>query len=425
MTRLPTLPSGWAWCTVDQVGRVQLGRQRAPQYHQGDNMKPYLRVANVFEDRIDTVDVKQMHFGAEEYERYRLVPGDILLCEGQTPELLGRPALYKGQPSDAAFTNSLIRFQSGAAVDPRWALAVFRHHMHSGRFSRESRITTNIAHLSASRFKSVEFPVPPLEEQRRLVEVLEAHLSRLDAAVELVARSGARLRPLELLELQESLDESCSAEVPLSSFVQRVEAGRSFGGSAPPAKADEWGIIKVSAMTWGTFRPGENKAVPAAAVDPRFEIRLGDLLVSRANTTAYVGAAVLVGETRPRLLLSDKSLRIVPRAGVDERWLLAALTSPRARKQISALATGTKDSMRNISQANLLNVLLPAQGDDDRGRVLGKRERSAERNGRLTAQLERTTLRVKVLRRALLAAAVSGQLTPDSATDTIRELTRV
>ena len=179
---LPALPDGWSWAKVADVGEVQLGRQRAPRYHQGANMKPYLRVANVFEDRIDASDVKHMHFDQQEFERYRLVPGDVLLNEGQTPELLGRPAIYRGLPADVAFTNSLIRFQARRGIDPRWALAVFRHHMHSGRFTRESRITTNIAHLSASRFKSIEFPVPPLDEQRRIVEILEDHLSRLDAA---------------------------------------------------------------------------------------------------------------------------------------------------------------------------------------------------------------------------------------------------
>jgi len=177
----------------------------------------------------------------------------------------------------------------------------------------------------------------------------------------------------------------------LSAFVERVEAGRSFGGSAPSARADEWGIVKVSAMTWGAFRPSENKAVPTVAVDPRFEIKPGDLLVSRANTTAYVGAAVLVGETRPKLLLSDKSLRIVARPGIDPRWLLAALTSPRARTQISALATGTKDSMRNISQANLLGVRLPDEGADGRSRVVQDREQSADRGARLAAEWQEFT----------------------------------
>ncbi len=193
---LPDLPAGWVWTTVEQAGRLQLGRQRAPRYHTGSNMKPYLRVANVFEDRIDTTDVKQMHFEPEEFERYRLVPGDVLLNEGQTPELLGRPAVYRGEPQDCGFTNSLIRFRAGPGVLPEWAFMVFRAHMHSGRFARESRITTNIAHLSLARLRGVEMPVPSLDEQRRFVSALQDHLSRLDAAhasLSRGARRGSRL----------------------------------------------------------------------------------------------------------------------------------------------------------------------------------------------------------------------------------------
>jgi type I restriction enzyme S subunit len=65
-------PAAWAWSTVGEVGRVQLGRQRAPKYHNGPNMRPYLRVANVFEARIDTSDVMQMDFPLDHYETYRL-----------------------------------------------------------------------------------------------------------------------------------------------------------------------------------------------------------------------------------------------------------------------------------------------------------------------------------------------------------------
>ena len=154
------IPHGWTVSRIDQVGRIQLGRQRSPQHHFGQHMRSYLRVANVFEDRIYTADVKEMNFTPSEFETYKLIPGDILLNEGQSPELLGRPAMYRGEPVDTCFTNSLIRFQAFEGVLPDWALIVFRAHMHSGRFTREARITTSIAHLSAARFASIEFPVP-------------------------------------------------------------------------------------------------------------------------------------------------------------------------------------------------------------------------------------------------------------------------
>lgn len=160
-------------------------------------MKPYLRVANVFEDRIDVRDLKEMHWPDATFERFKLRPGDVLLNEGQTPELLGRPALYRGEPEDVAFTNSLLRFKASDRVLPEFALLVFRRHMHAGRFTRESRITTNIAHLSASRLKPIEFPIPSLNEQQRMVDASREQLNnvgRLESAIDAAVARSAGLR---------------------------------------------------------------------------------------------------------------------------------------------------------------------------------------------------------------------------------------
>lgn len=190
-------PNGWETSTVAAVGTVELGRQRHPDWHTGPNMKPYLRVANVFEDRIDSSDVKEMHWPEETFERFRLYEGDVLLNEGQTPELLGRPAIYRGEPPEVAFTNSLIRFKAGPRVLPEFALLVFRRHMHAGRFARESRITTNIAHLSAARLKPVEFPIPLMEEQRSIVSLADermAAVAAMDRQAQIARRRGHSLR---------------------------------------------------------------------------------------------------------------------------------------------------------------------------------------------------------------------------------------
>jgi type I restriction enzyme, S subunit len=191
------LPPHWKIPRVGDVGKVQLGRQRSPKYHVGANMKPYLRVANVFEDRLDLSDVMQMHFSPVEAERYRLHPGDILLNEGQSPELVGRAAMFRGEMAEICFTNSLIRFQPGPDVDGEFALLVFRSHLHSGRFQREARITTNIAHMASGRFKTVEFPLPPLKEQLALRTEAHRRLSLVDALesdVKMAVRRGNALR---------------------------------------------------------------------------------------------------------------------------------------------------------------------------------------------------------------------------------------
>lgn len=173
-------PTHWRRSTVGEAGKVELGRQRHPDWHTGPNMRPYLRVANVFENRIDTRDLKEMHWPEDAFERFRLQPGDVLLNEGQTPELLGRPAIYRGEPTEVAFTNSLLRFKANKDVLPEFALVVFRRHMHAGRFTRESRITTNIAHLSATRLKPIEFPLPPLDEQQRVAGGVAERLAAVE-----------------------------------------------------------------------------------------------------------------------------------------------------------------------------------------------------------------------------------------------------
>ena len=122
---LPTLPIGWEWVRVKDIGAVQLGRQRAPQYHSGPNMRPYLRVMNVFEDRIDTEDIMEMDFSPEEFERYRLEPEDILLNEGQSRELVGRSAIYRGEIPGACFTNTLVRFRPDTPIESDYPQIVF------------------------------------------------------------------------------------------------------------------------------------------------------------------------------------------------------------------------------------------------------------------------------------------------------------
>ena len=181
-TGLPELAADWTWASVQQVGSVQLGRQRAPQHHSGQYMRPYLRVANVFEDRIDTSDVMEMNFTPNEYETYRLGYGDILLNEGQSMELVGRPAIYRDEVPGACFTNTLVRFRVYDNVDTDYALRVFLAYLKNGRFQKIATITVNIAHLGAGRFAEIEFPLPPIEEQAAIIQEVDRHFSLIDAA---------------------------------------------------------------------------------------------------------------------------------------------------------------------------------------------------------------------------------------------------
>lgn len=193
-----TVPEGWLRRRVDHVGEVRLGRQRAPKHERGRNMRPYLRVANVYEDRIDTSDILRMNFEPEEVAIYELQDGDVLLNEGQSPELVGRPAIYRGEVPGACFQNTLIRFRAGDGIEPEYALLVFRHYMHSGVFREIARWSTNIAHLGLERFRALPFPIPPRDEQQRIVAEARRRLDAIAGQTRAVQASLARLPEFEL-----------------------------------------------------------------------------------------------------------------------------------------------------------------------------------------------------------------------------------
>jgi len=223
------LPAHWQMSTVDDVGHVGLGRQRAPQYHQGSQMRPYLRVANVLEDALDLSDVMEMDFPGDHCERYRLATGDILLNEGQTPDLVGRPAMFRGELPNVCFSKTLLRFRPGPDVDGEFALLVFLRHLHTGRFRREARITTNIGHMVLARFKTVDFPVPPMVEQRRIVTAIREQLSALDRARSTLAVARKRATLLRRAVLDEAFSGRLVAQdpgdEPTSVLLERLAGG--------------------------------------------------------------------------------------------------------------------------------------------------------------------------------------------------------
>jgi len=166
-------------------------------------MRPYLRVANVYEDRIDVSDVQEMNFTPAEFDIYRLQYDDVLLNEGQSLELVGRPAIYRDELPGSCFTNTLVRYRVFNGVLPGFALCVFRTYLHTGRFQKIARWTTNIAHLGAQRFAELEFPLPSIAEQEQIVAETERRLSilaTLEAVIQAQLKRAERLRQSILTE---------------------------------------------------------------------------------------------------------------------------------------------------------------------------------------------------------------------------------
>lgn len=185
-TELPNLPEGWCWASIELVGDVLLGRRRAGEEYiagqDGRVLRSYLRVANVKEDRLVLDDLLQMPFNDAELALYRLKRGDIILSEGQSPELVGQSAVFNGEVDDLCIQATVHRFRAyDFATTAEFAQLVFLNHLHSGLFQRASALTTNIAHLTSERLRPLRFPVPPPDEQRLIVARARRALAYADS----------------------------------------------------------------------------------------------------------------------------------------------------------------------------------------------------------------------------------------------------
>ncbi len=226
----------------------------------------------------------------------------------------------------------------------------------------EHAIGTSAGSLSPrtnwSNLASYEFALPPLEEQAEIVDALGAVMTMREATKDLLLKA-LMMHRANLNQLQSS---SAFEEVILDILLERIVAGKSSVGVDTAPSDGEYGVLKVSAIDPGGFIPHESKRLlNPADFNPDFSLHANDLVITRANTAELVGEVCLVERDYPNLMLSDKTLRLEPNAGVDPYLLLETLQSGDVRRQLIAAATGTGRAMKNISQPKIrsLKVAFP------------------------------------------------------------------
>ena len=196
-----------------------------------------------------------------------------------------------------------------------------------------------------------------------------------------------------------------------------IEAGKSFSCNERPPTQDEIGVAKVSALTWGEYDEGESKTcIDDSKIVSDYFITEGDFLLSRANTIDLVGAAVIVKRVSKRIMLSDKSLRIIF-AGINEYFILQYLRSRPARVEIMERSTGNQESMRNIGQDRICSIVTPLCSLPEQKeivRILDEQFTVIEQNER---EIDAALKRSEVLRQSILKRAFSGKLVPQDPND--------
>ena len=462
------LPARWRWATFSEVARVA-----------ADLVDPTLTpdTPHIAPNHIESwtgalLPYKTIREDGMTSAKHRFHKGQILYSKI-------RPYLAKAALASFDGLCSADMYPIETDLDPsfllRWMLTPTFTNEASGAQGR-----TVLPKINRDALGRLRVPVAPLNEQRRIVAKLDAifeqtraaktRLERLPALLDKLKRSilaaafsgdltadwrhaHPNVEPASVLldriradrrarweaavrakgkdpskakhDEPSSLDEADLRELPptwawspAGSVLESIEAGRSPKAHGRPANADEFGVLKVSAVTWGRFLPLENKALVAGDVaEPELLVRRGDLLITRANTVELVGAVVLVEDDYPNLMLSDKTLRLVPVATIDRAFLLYALRTADVRRVFEDDATGTSDSMRNITQDKIRAAPIALAPVDEQREIARRLDESFAALDALRERVDHGALRASDLERAALAKAFRGELVDQDPAD--------
>jgi type I restriction enzyme S subunit len=214
--------------------------------------------------------------------------------------------------------------------------------------------------LQSGYIENLVIPILPDREQRRIIDLL----SRAENIVRMrreAERKASQLSSALFLAMfgDPTTNPKGWPVRRLGDVVERFEGGKNVQAGA--AKDSKYRILKISAVTSGVYDESESKPAPRGFEPPsHYFVRVGDVLFSRANTEALVGATALVSFTDGNCLLPDKLWRLVWRSieNTLPSYMLALLQNESVRQLLSKIASGTGGSMKNISQGKLAELKL-------------------------------------------------------------------
>jgi len=447
-----SLPHGWSWSRLDDLLRVINGRAYK-KHEMLSSGTPLLRVGNLFTSNV-------WYYSDLELEEDKYIDsGDLIYAWSAS---FG-PFIWDGGRAIYHYHIWKLDLFDESAISKQF---LFLYLKAITEEIKSSGSGIAMIHMTKGKMEELVFPIPPLEEQHRIVQKvdelmalcdrleqqtsdqLEAHetlvdtllgtLTQSENATELAdnwARVAAHFDTLFTTE--QSIDklkqtimqlavmgrlvEQDTADEPASQLLQSIQceisnlaqngqikkskqvleadgaekpfsipqswqwaalenlalhssAGWSPKCSDTPRNNERWGVLKVSAVTWGTFQPDENKELPPHLEPrPEYEVQPSDFLISRANTAELVARSVVVPDSTPqKLMMSDKIIRFSFTKKINTRYINLFNNCSYARSYYLSVAGGTSSSMKNVSRAQIQALAIPMPPINEQHRIVQK-----------------------------------------------------
>lgn len=417
MNSLPReLPHNWSWRRFDEVARVASDLvdpstfgswpHVAPNHieSQTGRLLPYSTVAD---DGVTS-------------PKHRFRPGQVLYSKI-------RPYLAKVVVADFEGLCSADMYPIDTKLNARflkwWMLTEEFTALAAGHQAR-----TILPKINARALNTLPIPVPPEEEQLRIVEILEDHLSRVEhanrsigdaeqRAASLSASSASRListgagRPCAEVRFG-----GATAAIPahwrMSTVGDEAELVQYGTGAktGPVRDADDVPVLRMGNVKRGRVQLDNLKYLPRDHPDlARLTLEAGDLLFNRTNSAEHVGKSAVFKGAAATTSFASYLIRVRLNSDVDPNWANLVINSSFGRAFVSSVVS-QQVGQANVNGTKLKAFPLPVPPRAEQERLVTKHEEAIEAGLRVAAFARDNLQRALALRRSLLDAAFSGRL---------------
>ena len=215
--------------------------------------------------------------------------------------------------------------------------------------------------LTQAAMRKMLIPLRRIEEQKHIVGKLDKVKTLIETEKEQLGKYDNLIKARFVEIFGDPVSNPYGWDiVAFDDCLENIENGKSFVCDSMARVDERPAILKLSAATYGVYKPEENKAIiNEEDFVESAEVHAGDLLFTRKNTPELVGMAVYVESTPKKLMMPDLIFRLTTKANCNKIFLWKLINHDLYRSQIEGVASGSAKSMSNISKERLGKLRFP------------------------------------------------------------------
>ena len=415
------IPESWKWVYVGGIFLHNTGKAQNSAGSTAGITRKFITTSNLYWNRFDFSNIKEMPFTEKEIERCSVRKGDLLVCEGGD---CGRSAIWN-YDEEVCIQNHVHRLRPYLSVVIEYFYHLFYLYKFTNRLQGRG---VGIKGLSSEAIHIVVIPLPPLAEQKRIVAKIEELLPLIDRYETAWSRledfnkrfPSDMQKSLLQLAIQGKLVEQRTEEGTGEELYQQIQAEKQALIKAGKIKKDKplpeitedevpfeipesWKWVRLSdilrvqpsnglspkgvsyetsvksltltATTSGHFKPDAFKYVDISKGEAdRYWLNDEDILIQRSNSRELVGTSCVYKSGERKFIYPDLMMRVHLLSNISVDYVDMVLKAPLTRSYYRKEASGTSESMPKINQKIVCATVIPLPPLAEQKRIVAKLE---------------------------------------------------